>query len=231
MQDTSRQEAAVLGSQVSLKALVCAYMEQSVQLKAHVVAGLSGTVAGLIYALEEGVCAGLAGAEFIFSLLWVLLLYGVYRLIRELPAYSVVDACIFVIASNTRAVKSIVGQVDARASSGTKKGPGGCSAWLQAPGSWSLILPSISKKPISFERSYEEIMWRLVALATIQKCIEHPAAFKTSFLQGGIISLCGYWIRVLEYGVKKESRPGEVSRRVYTHYRNFLLVWVCFEQR
>lgn len=208
-------------------------LERIVPVKMQVVLGLGGTLFGAIY------CGMFYARNHIFirtalRIANVFLLFIAYLFMLKIYTYKTTDVFIFLLAIHGRALKSIIAETDkARASRqdemriieninkiekikkiGIKKER---SNFLNV-----FFVPKISRKLITFDKTVEEIIFRLLVLSNAHIIYSLPFSSYSILGKGILYAGISYGVRYTEAVITKKTRPGYLNADGYSIYVWFL---------
>ncbi|KAI5192306.1 hypothetical protein NEMIN01_1935 [Nematocida minor] len=209
-------------------------LEGIAPVKLQVVFGLGSGLFGVIYS-----CMFYAEnkpfTKTVLRLANVLLLFIAYLFSLKLYMYRTLDVVLFLLATNGRALKSIITATDIargrtyeskkiseeKKDSKTKTTDKKTAAWMPALKEFlpiNLVMPRVTTKPVSFDKVFEEMVFRLLLLSNMH--ILYTLSFSSfSILAHGILyTTLSYTIRYVEYSLTKTTPPGVLTEDAYSIY-------------
>ncbi|KAI5191155.1 hypothetical protein NECID01_1324 [Nematocida sp. AWRm77] len=223
--------------------------ENYTKLRGQVAVNLGSSLLGLFYSL--GVLYSTHEAvEGIVSSVFALCGFALYLMLQRVLFYGPTDLCIYMIATNTRAIKTIIGKVEAEGKAAADKKPNPESASIDKPQKkgmslclgkwgvpssiWAVLFPRECAQ-VSFDRALEEMLFRVLIL-----CVsKHTFLLLCSgsdfmscvmlLVKGAVVGGVSYAVRYLEHIVAKSPPPGLLSPKISKYYGNIVSLVLVHE--
>lgn len=205
-------------------------LEEIAPIRIQVVLGLGGSLFGAIY------CGMFYARNYPFILTGlrlanVFLLFLAYLFVLRVYSYRTLDVLIFLLAIHGRALKTIIAATD------TAKEEANGNLSIQQITSGKdikkkkkekrqlldiIFVPNITEENIPFDKTLEELVFRLLVVANIHIIYRLPFSSFVTIGKGLLYTTLSYGIRYTESVITKKTRPGYLNRDAYSIYAWFM---------
>lgn len=235
-----------------------AKIDQETKLRAAVAVGLGGTLLGGLVSCQT-LLKNHPVYEGIVTTVCSMFMYFIYLLIIQIYSYTALDLVLFLVAINTRALKSIVAYIDTREEMEENNGAHGTNGVKEAVQAqmnktimnktadkrrktaeqtrkpaetkdilpvramYAIVYPGV-KRNMAFERSFEEIIFRMCMFAAIQKSTAQPEIALQTLVKGLFVCGLTHGLRTAEYLLTGKTPPGWISKEMNMPYTIFVCI-------